>query len=243
MKAARNLAPKGYELADIDLYGESEEFRPHNWGPVTVHPATAHVMEGLSKSIHLKPLTVIDEWFHNEQKTNPLTVTFVHKTSHTTEIQSRSLDMLRIGTSVSVEASVPLILTGAIAVKTHIDMKKESASTISTTEELSVREVITVPPKKSTHVTWKISEHKVEVPWTAEVYVSGYVIATYKNNRGQHRKFWGVGEINFMPLETVSVNRSHAYLLMDGAFIVTRGVSGETVAEDFELKTETNSMG
>ncbi|XP_077552984.1 uncharacterized protein LOC144167670 [Haemaphysalis longicornis] len=200
-------------------------------------------MESLSKSIHLKPLTVIDEWFHNEQKTSPLSVTFVHKTSHTTEIQSRSLDMVRIGTSVSVEASVPLILTGAISIKTHIDMKKDSASTVTTTEELSVKEVITVPPRTSTHVTWHISEHKVEVPWTAEVHVTGYIIATYRNDRGQHRQFYGVGEIDFMPYVTVSVNRSHAYLLMDGAFIVTRGVSGETVAEDFALQNDPHNNG
>lgn len=240
VKAAHLKAPKGYQMVDVDLYGESEQFRPHNWGPITVHPAKADVMEGLSKSIHLKPLTVIDEWFHNEQKSTPLTVTFAHKTSHTTEIESRSLDMVRIGTSVSVEASVPLILTGAISVKTHIDMKKDSSSSVATSQELSVNEVITVPPQTSTHVTWTISEHKVEVPWTAKVYISGYVIATYENNKGVHSRFWGAGEIEVMPNDVVPLNRSHAYMLMDGAFIVTKGTSGQTVAEDFDLQPDTN---
>lgn len=243
VKAARSRAPNGYSLVDIDIYGESEDFRPHDWPPIVVHPATADVMEGRSKSIHLKPVTVIDEWFHNEQQSNSLSVTFVHKTSHTTEIQSRSLDMVRIGTSVSVEASVPLVLTGAISFKTHIDMKKDSASTIKTTEDLSVNEIITVPPRTSTHVTWHISEHKVEVPWTAEVHVTGVILATYRNTRGQHRQSFGIGELDIMPDVTVAVNRSHAYFLMDGAFIVTKGISGETIAEDFDLKTDTHYMG
>lgn len=243
VEAARRKAPKGYRLVDLDVYGESETFRPWNWKPVKVHPAIAVANEWGIKSIHLKPLTVIDEWFHNEQKSTPLTVTFAHKTSHTTEIESRSLDMVRIGTSVSVEASVPLILTGAISVKTHIDMKKDSSSSVATTEELGVNEVITVPPRTSTHVTWTISEHKVEVPWTAQVYISGYVLATYQNDHGVHSRSWGVGELDFMSGSMVRVNYSHAYVLMDGAFIVTKGTSGQTVAEDFDLNIDTPPMG
>ncbi|XP_077552982.1 uncharacterized protein LOC144167669 isoform X1 [Haemaphysalis longicornis] len=224
-----------FDLYDADMYGESSEFRPWNMPAVTFHPAEALVQVHRARSLYRKPLKVIDEWFYNEQESSPLSVTFIHKTSCTAEVQSRTLNMVRTGLSGSVEASIPKILSGASSFKMIFDTKTDSSKTVTTEETLTVKEVLTVSPQTATHVTWFISEDQVEIPWMAEVLVTGYIITKFRRKDTPHTQFVGVGEIPGATFLT-PVNRSTARMMIDGTFIVTRGMSGETVAQDYPLK-------
>lgn len=221
-------------LFDADMYGESNEFRPWNMPFVVFHPAEALVQQYSARSLYHRPLKVIDEWFYNEQESSSLSVTFVHKTSCTVQVQSRTLNMVRTGLSASVEASIPLLLSGSTSIKMIFDAKTDSSKTVSTEETLTVKEVLTVSPQTATHVTWYISEDQVEVPWMAKVLVTGYIIAKFRYKQTDYTKFIGVGEIPGATFLT-PINRSTATMMIDGNLIVTRGVSGETVAQDYPL--------
>lgn len=50
------------------------------------------------------------------------------------------------------------------------------------------------------------------------------------NNAGEHRRYFGVGELDIPSEYIAPLNRSHVYFIMDGAFTVTKGVTDDTVA-------------
>lgn len=69
----------------------------------------------------------------------------------------------------------------------------------------------------------------------AEVLVTGFIVTKFRYRGGDNTKFIGVGEIPGATFLT-PLNRSTARMMIDGNFIITKGVSGETIAQDYPLK-------
>merc|ERR1711872_128047 len=185
-----------------------------------------------------KPGFTFEEWIHNGGST-ATTGKFAKTKSVTASFTWSITEGLTIGTENTFKAGIPGVVGGDLKFKTELSLSSTQGKTTTETESFTVENHIPVAPKTSVKVVFTVIEREVEVPWTADVWVDGFIACWFDPKWDGH---W----LYFYPVWMLANNDFKAVgnKLKYGAKGVFKGVRGvETVltTEECDYDTYQNS--
>lgn len=220
------------DLLDIDIDGSINGPRPSYCPPVELH--NARVLYEGSTSVEQNGATALDEWYHNGQKNESITVLLAQTTERTTTVTSQVLKGVRTILSGHVSAQIPASeamgvgFKGGTLLDIAIDIRTRTTKTVTDTETFKVQKTFSVPPQKSVHVVWVIVESKMLASWTAVVTLTGYVRTWYtKDEQKQEACEHICNFYNYGMKDMVQLNGTHCGFKVSGFTKIEGGVDSQ----------------
>merc|ERR1712137_1408705 len=146
---------------------------------------------------------------------------------------------LTIGTENTFKAGIPGVVGGDLKFKTELSLSSTQGKTITETESFTVENHIPVAPKTSVKVVFTVIEREVEVPWTADVWVDGFIACWFDPKWDGHWLYfypvWMLGNKDFK-----AVGNKLRYGAK-GVFKGVRGVETVLTTEECDYDTYQNS--
>jgi len=189
--------------------------------------------EHASKNV-AKPGFTFEEWIHNGGS-SPTTGKFSKTKSIASSFTWSVTEGLKIGTENTFKAGVPGVVGGDIKLTTELALSSTQGKTTTETDTFQVDNHIPVAPRTSVKVVFTVIEREVEVPWTANVWVDGYIACWFEPKWNNH---W----LWFFPVDRLadSTFQNRGGKLMYRAKGVFKGVRGvETVLTTQECDYDT----
>merc|ERR1712002_1220347 len=132
-----------------------------------------------------KPGFTFEEWIHNGGST-ATTGKFAKTKLVTASFTWSITEGLTIGTENTFKAGIPGVVGGDLKFKTELSLSSTQAKTTTETETFTVENHIPVAPHTSVKAVFTIIEREVSVPWTADVYIDGYIACWFEPQWNNH---------------------------------------------------------
>jgi len=176
----------GRSLEWTDAYGKQRHLaeRPE-YSRYKIDVDYRNVVYGSVVKDVAKPGFTFEEWYHNGGSV-PLEGRF-SKTKQTTSSFTWSVtEGLKVGTTNKFKAGIPGVVGGDLKFKTELELSSTQSKTTTEKETFTVENHIPVAPHTSVKAVFTIIEREVEVPWTAEVYINGFVACWFEPKWQSH---------------------------------------------------------
>lgn len=132
-----------------------------------------------------RPGFTFEEWFHNGGSAQSL-VKFAKTKTMAASFTWSITEGLTIGTESTFKAGIPGVVGGDLKFKTELALSSTQAKTTTETETFTIENHIPVAPKTSVKVVFTVIEREVEVPWTAKVFVDGFIACWFEPKWKDH---------------------------------------------------------
>jgi len=181
-----------------------------------------------------KPGFTFEEWYHNGGTTQ-LTGKFSKTKSMASTFTWSITEGLKVATENTFKAGIPGVVGGDLKFKTELSLSSTQGKTTKTTETFTVENHIPVAPKTSVKAVFTIIEREVEVPWTADVLINGY-IACWFDPKWDGHWLW------FFPVEELHNGNfdkrgNSLRYRAEGRFKGVRGVETVLTTEECDYET------
>merc|ERR1711872_484243 len=169
-----------------DAYGKNRHLaeRPE-YSRYKIDVDYRNVVYGSAVKDVAKPGFTFEEWYHNGGSA-PLIGRFSKTKSTSSSFTWSVTEGLKIGTENTFKAGIPGVVGGDLKFKTELELSSTQAKTTTETETFTVENHIPVAPKTSVKAVFTIIEREVSVPWTADVYINGYIACWFEPQWNNH---------------------------------------------------------
>jgi len=170
---AKNFASEcGTTVRWFDLHGKQPHLREQYPDKKITTRAEDVRYDTVSRKLD-RPGYVFTQWFSNGGSL-PITG-LIHKEKSVTSTFTWSVkESLKVGASVEIDMGVPEIVEGHVELSTELNLASTQEQTKTTVDIFKVSHKITIPPKSRVKAVVTITETEMEVPWTAQMYVTGF---------------------------------------------------------------------
>uniref|UniRef100_T1IT03 Cytotoxin n=1 Tax=Strigamia maritima TaxID=126957 RepID=T1IT03_STRMM len=180
---------KEYErtLVWYDIYGthqhlaERDEYKKYKIGVWSDDVEYGKIDKTIEKPGH-----IYTQWYHNAQSV-PITAEFSREVELKSSYSWSKSSNFKMGVQVDVSVAVPQIFLGVnVKINTSLELQNSKSETIEQTETYGVKNVITIPPKKSVKAEFIVTEKDVQIPWSANVEITGYIAMWFEPKYNDH---------------------------------------------------------
>lgn len=195
LRARKYASDCGNKLKWWDLYGRQPHLK-QQYPDKKISVRAENIKYGtISRKVD-KPGYTYTQWFHNGGSLPIKGI--LHKTkSVTSEFKWSITESLKLGAEVSIDAGIPEVIEGNIKISTELNLASNQEKSSLETDTFKVSHEISIPPKTRVKATMTITETEVEVPWTADMYVTGW-LALWLETKCRGHWLW------FLPIEQVA---------------------------------------
>lgn len=186
-------------LSWTDAYGKHEHLakRPE-YSKYKINVEYKNVVYGTTQKDVARPGFTFEEWYHNGGS-EPLIGRFTKTKSTSSSFTWSVTEGLKIGTENTFKAGIPGVVGGDLKFKTELSLSSTQAKTTTETETFTVENHIPVAPHTSVKAVFTIIEREVEVPWSSDVVIDGYVACWFEPKWNGH---W----LYFFPVDHLANN-------------------------------------
>ncbi|XP_040066616.1 uncharacterized protein LOC120840264 [Ixodes scapularis] len=172
----------GVKVSWWDMYGNNSELE---WFKVRTRNnkilvQASPIKYGETKINSLQPKVIYTNWVHNEQPFNSMTTTVKRSTMHNTTHSLSTERAFNCGFELSVNAKLNKSVGIPANAFTKFNLTNLNSESHTETEKYSVKQVVTVPPLRSVKIEWLITDVFREIPWTADITVTGWFAVRYE---------------------------------------------------------------
>uniref|UniRef100_A0A4D5S2T5 Putative salivary secreted peptide n=1 Tax=Ixodes scapularis TaxID=6945 RepID=A0A4D5S2T5_IXOSC len=226
----------GVKVSWWDMYGNNSQFK---WFKVSTNPNKIVVQAGPikfgeAKINSLQPKVIYTNWVHNEQPDTSTTTRVKRSTLlNTTHMQSTER-AFSCGFKLSVDAKLPASAGITANVFTNFNLRNLNSESHTETEKYSVKQVVTVPPMRSVKIEWLITDVSREIPWTADIKVTGsFGVRFERRVNGEFLWYYPVTRLRDPLLKRIGPKVMQ--FTANGTFASVYGVDAHLRVSEYEL--------
>jgi len=237
--AQKKAQSVGRSLSWTDAYGKQKHLaeRPE-YSKYKVEVEYENVRYQNAVKDVARPGFTFEEWYHNGGSA-PLTGRFSKTKSVTAAFTWSVTEGLKIGTENTFKAGLPGVVGGDLKFKTELELSSTQAKTTTEKETFTVENHIPVAPKTSVKAVFTVIEREVQVPWTADVWVNGY-IACWFEPKWEGHWLWFF-PVNRLANQDFKLAGNRLRFPAKGVFKGIRGVETVLTTEECDYDTFQNT--
>uniref|UniRef100_V5IBI8 Putative salivary secreted peptide n=2 Tax=Ixodes ricinus TaxID=34613 RepID=V5IBI8_IXORI len=218
-----------------DITGTHEELsKDKKYEKYRMKVSVKGISYGEATSKVAKPDALYSQTFQNNQKKTPISVNVQHIKTVSNFLSWEVENSVRTGLGFSMFLDLPKRLGDAgFEVSTAIDSKNERAGTEIKTTEVTMKESFSVPGQTEVTATWKMTDGTMNVPWTADFQLEGFIAVYYERQyKSRHLWFYSIAYLNHPKLTRLS-----KYLVKYEGKGVFNGVTSSDLAVQLKEKS------
>ncbi|XP_076032870.1 uncharacterized protein LOC143020373 [Oratosquilla oratoria] len=179
-------AVTGKDIRWVDMYYTRPELVSHaEYKPYQIALSVARNSWGSVNTDVTRPGWNYVQWFHNGG-TNPIVSTFSKSTEYTDSFEWGLTSGMSCSISEQITVGIPELIGADINLEASFSLDESISVSKSKTETFSIQNEITIPPKSSLKAEWIITEHEVDIPFSADVTIQGYIAVWYEQKIDDH---------------------------------------------------------
>uniref|UniRef100_T1IT04 Cytotoxin n=1 Tax=Strigamia maritima TaxID=126957 RepID=T1IT04_STRMM len=219
----------GRTLKWYDIYGKQKHLmeRPQ-YHRYKITAWSDNVKYGVVEKTVEKPGYVYTQWFHNSQSV-PIVTEFSREVQLKNSYSWSVSNSVKMYTEIKASAGIPGVLGVNTFFNSSIDLQSTESQTTVQTEIYSVKNIITIPPNKSVKAEFIVTEKDVQVPWEADVEITGWIAMWFDPKYNNH---W----LWFHPITSLA-NAKFKYSRNGGLLYHSKGTFRGLRGVDTVLKT------